>query len=143
MTGVRRWVATAAACIGVVTLMGCAAPVVGPPGACVPLIAVEPDTAAPGSTITVTSRGACRVTVPPEGLTITAAGVGNLNSAIHTAGAVDAEGALRVQLQLPKDFPLGEAWTGIDDWDYSSCPDNASCASPFGSFTVVERTAPS
>jgi hypothetical protein len=141
--GLPRWVATAAVCAGVVTLTGCGAPVAVPPGTCVPLIAVEPDTVAPGSTITVTSHGACRVTIPPEGLTITAAGVGNLDSAIHAAGAVDAEGALRVQLQLPEDFPLGEAWTGIDDWDYSSCPANASCASPFGYFTVVARTAPS
>jgi len=46
------------------------------------------------------------------------------------------DGAFRVQMTVPTDFPAGAAFAGIENWDYSACSDNASCASASVDFTV-------
>lgn len=48
------------------------------------------------------------------------------------------DGSFRVQLKLPDDFRAGDALAGVSNWDYSRCPDNASCAAPMGNFTLEQ-----
>ena len=52
----------------------------------------------------------------------------------------ELDGHWSVSVELPDDFPAGETTAGIDNWNYSSCPDNASCAGPVGSFRVEAPT---
>ena len=47
------------------------------------------------------------------------------------------DGDFRIALTLPSDFPEGEAYAGVENWDYSSCNGtNSSCAAAAGDFTV-------
>jgi hypothetical protein len=139
----RRPLARVCLTAGVTAMLvtGCASavPAASPevPGRCVPLINVQPERPSPGDRIVVTAPGTCRVAVPPDGLEITAAPVGDLTSAVRLTVPLGTGEPFHAELQLPDDFPLGEAWAGIEDWDYSSCPDNASCAIPYGYFTVI------
>ena len=99
---------------------------------------VDPKTVSPGGTITLRSDTTCDNEPPQEGWVVTAAPVGNQKE-LATATTHDRfDGSFRVTLTLPADFPAGDAYTGIDDWDYSFCSDNGSCASATGDFTVEQ-----
>lgn len=117
-------------------LSGCST--IGPgAGSCVvPRVQVEPTVVHPGDTITVVAEDACDVRMPDDGWVVGAGHVGGGGTLVHVTSADALDGSFRVELQLPDDFPIGEAYAGIENWDYSTCPDNASCASPTGSFTV-------
>lgn len=106
-------------------------------GTCVvPLVRVAPATAHPGDTITVVSDDSCDVEVPNGGWVVVAGHVGGGKTLVQVTAKNVFDGQFRVELTLSEDFPVGEAYAGIENWDYSTCPDNASCASPTGSFTV-------
>lgn len=47
------------------------------------------------------------------------------------------DGTFRVELDLPSGFPAGDAFAGVENWDYSECADTGSCASASASFTVT------
>lgn len=143
MAGAIRLLAIAAA-VATLTLSGCATVTptaeMGNPdaaGCVVPLVRVTPATVHPGDTITVVSGDPCDIPIPGEGWLVVAGHVGDGGARVHVTSDDELDGLFRVELTLPDDFPIGEAYAGIGNWDYSTCPDNASCAGPTGSFTVV------
>lgn len=108
-----------------------------PEAKCVPRVLITPSVAAPGEVITLTSDTECQATVPPGGWRIVAAHVGR-EPAVSVTTTERFDGDFEVTLTLPNDFPEGEAYAGVDNWDYSFCNDtNASCASATGDFTVT------
>ena len=119
-------------------LSGCSTPSPSPGSDyCVPRVSVTPAEVRPGDTITVEVESGCDAPTPPGGWVMTAAPVGELDRAVRTTVEEDLGDGLTVSIELPDAFPLGEAWAGILEWDYSGCPDGASCAGPTGSFQVV------
>ena len=125
--------------IGVMlALSGCSTPSPSPASDyCVPRVSVTPAEVRPGDTITVEVESGCDAPMPRGGWVVTAAPVGDLDAAVRTTVEEDIVDGLAVSIELPDSFPLGEAWAGILEWDYGDCADNASCASPTGSFRVV------
>ncbi|MDO8338636.1 MAG: hypothetical protein Q7T15_10335 [Microcella sp.] len=119
-------------------LSGCSTPSPSPASDyCVPRVAVTPAEVRPGDTIEVEVESGCDAPMPPGGWVVTAAPVGELDRAVRTTVEEDLADGLAVSIELPDTFPLGEAWAGLLEWDYGDCADNASCASPSGSFRVV------
>lgn len=116
----------------------------GPPPSswCVPRIIVEPVVASPGESITISSDTACDAAQPARGWHVIVAPVGQTESSINTTVTDDFDGSFSVTVAIPEDFPSGEAFAGIANWDYSACDDtnsvgsSGSCASASGSFTV-------
>ena len=104
---------------------------------CVPRVSVTPAEVRPGDTITVEVESGCDAPMPLGGWVVTAAPVGDLDAAARTTVEEALVDGLTVTIELPASFPFGEAWAGFREWDYSGCPDGASCASPSGSFRVV------
>ncbi|QHC67632.1 hypothetical protein GSU68_14355 [Rathayibacter sp. VKM Ac-2759] len=121
-------------------LGGCAmsSPPVGDdgPAGCVPLVRIEPRVASPGETVTVVVADGCDLETPEDGWDVVVAPVGGLESGVRSVVSTDLGEGFSVDVVLPADFPAGEAFGGIDGWDFSHCPDSASCASPTGDFTV-------
>jgi hypothetical protein len=127
------------ACSGALLLAGCSAALTDPSGqGCVPLVSVQPETVRAGDTITVVVSPGCDSAAPADGWVIRAAPVGKLDQAVRVSTSADLASGFEIELLLPKDFPPGAAFAGLDDWDYSNCPDNASCASPSGDFVVTD-----
>ena len=122
-----------------VVLTGCAQtrPGMGGAGGCVPLVSVQPQTVVAGDTITVTIAPGCNPETPADGWMIIGSPVGNLDAAVRTPLAADFADGLEVELQLPASFPSGPAFAGVDEWDFSSCADNESCAGPTTDFVVA------
>jgi len=119
-------------------LSGCSTPSPSPASDyCVPRFSVTPAEVRPGATITVEVESGCDAPMPRDGWVVTAAPVGDLDAAVRTTVEEALVDGLTVTIELPATFPLGEAWAGFREWDYSGCPDGASCASPTGSFRVV------
>lgn len=119
-------------------LSGCSTPSPSPASDyCVPRVSVIPAEVRPGDTITVEVDSGCDAPMPPGGWVVAAAPVGDLDRAVRTTVEEDLGDGLTISIELPDEFPLGEAWAGLDEWDYDDCADNASCASPTGSFRVV------
>ena len=119
-------------------LSGCSTPSPSPASDyCVPRVSVTPAEVRPGDTITVEVESGCDAPMPRGGWLMTAAPVGELDLAVRTTVEKDLGDGLTISIELPSSFPLGEAWAGLDGWDYGDCADNASCASPTGSFRVV------
>lgn len=104
--------------------------------ACVPLVRIEPRVASPGDTVTVIVDDDCDLEAPEGGWEVMVAPVGRFESAIRSTVAADLDEGFSVAIPLPPGFPAGEAFGGIDGWDFSHCPDSASCASPTGDFSV-------
>lgn len=48
------------------------------------------------------------------------------------------DGSFRATLALPGDFPTGESYVTVIDWDVGDCDDTASCAGPSDTFRVAE-----
>jgi hypothetical protein len=136
MTRLRRIApAVALASLGLV-MPGCTYS--SPPAGdfCVPRITVEPAVVSPGGTITMSSDTACDTAKPPGGWAVLVAPVGQVGLGVSTTVPDEFDGSFSVMFEVPDYFPSGEAFAGISNWDYSDCPDNASCASASGSFTV-------
>lgn len=123
--------------VAVGTVSGCTTSSVGDRAGCVPRTDVSPRTAHPGDVVTLTTTDACDVPVPDDGWEVSA--FAPVEGAQHTTVRSDEplDGSWSASVTLPSDFPLGEATFGIENWDFSTCPDDASCAAPFGSFRVV------
>ena len=105
-------------------------------GSCVPRMQVEPATVHLGDSFTVVSADNCNVTVTDGGWVVVAGHVGDEKALVDVRSSDTFDGAFRVKLNLPSDFPLGEAYAGVDSWDYSTCADPVSCAGPMVNFTV-------
>ena len=116
-------------------LAGCAANKVTSEN-CVPRMRIEPATVHPGDSITVQSADTCKVKIPVDGWVVVAGHVGAGKALVQVKRSAEFNGSFRVELTLPSDFPVGEAYAGVDNWDYSTCADTGSCAGPMGSFTV-------
>lgn len=130
------WIAVIAVVGMTLALTGCAANNIGG-GSCVPRMRIEPATIHPGDSITVASADKCNVKIPGEGWDVVAGHAGGGKALVHVKSSDPFDGSFRVELTLPHDFPVGQAYAGVDNWDYSTCPDAASCAGPMSSFTVV------
>lgn len=124
--------------IAAMVLSGC---VSAPPAEsyCVPRVTVSPAEVRPGDTITVSVESGCDADMPSRGWVVIAGPVGQRDLAVRTLIEAELVTGLTTTVELPADFPLGEGFAGLDAWDYSGCPDNASCASPTGSFRVVQN----
>jgi hypothetical protein len=76
---------------------------------------------------------------PPEGgWIVTAAHVGSAAVLAETTSDDQFDGSFVATLVLPDDFPHGQAYAGIGNWDYSFCEGrgSGSCASASGDFVV-------
>jgi hypothetical protein len=105
-------------------------------GNCVPRVHIEPAIVHPGGPITVVSTDKCNVKVPTGGWNVVAGHIGDGKALVREKSSGTFDGSFRAQLTLPGDFPLGDAYAGIKNWDYSTCADSGSCASPQGVFKV-------
>jgi hypothetical protein len=77
--------------------------------------------------------------MPAGGWVVKAAPVGQLDFAVRTVAETKLVDGFSATVVLPADFPVGDAFAGLESWDYSGCPDNASCASPSASFRVAQN----
>ena len=117
---------------------GCATGGRSAPGACVPRVEVSPKSAAPGETVTLSSEDIYETAPPANGWTVEVGHVGD-GDPVYSVTTVDTfDGLFRFELTLPRDFPTGEAYAGVADWDTSNCADNGSCASPSVTFQVAD-----
>jgi hypothetical protein len=105
-------------------------------GNCVPRVQIEPAIVHPGNSITVVSTDKCNVKVPGDGWTVVAGHIGDGKALVQGISSGTFDGSFRAKLTLPGDFPMGDAYAGIKNWDYSTCADSGSCASPQGDFNV-------
>lgn len=121
--------------LGLTALVGCSAsePV------CVPRLTVTPSQAHAGDTLTIESSDVCEVTVPRDGWRVVVSPTENRGpeTAVTTLEAFD--GSFSATVTLPDDIPEGDASAGVENWDYSTCDDTASCAGPYSGFTVLPR----
>ena len=134
MTRAPRLVA--AVSVALLSITACAAAPAAEEAFCVPRITVEPQSVAGGDTIILTSDDFCGAEMPEEGWAVSAAPQDRIDDAVVIRSTEEFDGAFRVDITLPIDFSAGPAFAGIDGWDYSGCPDDASCASPTGDFVV-------
>lgn len=104
-----------------------------------PRVEIEPVTAHAGSSISIAVDSGCDVETPEGGWKLIAAPVGHRESAVRVSVDENLADGFTAQLRLPEDFPEGEAFAGIDEWDFSKCSDSGSCASPTSGFTVTSR----
>ncbi len=131
-----RWLTLVLAlALGVPALGGCGA-LSG--SSCLPRISVEPSHASPGDTITVKSADKCDVKVPQGGWVIGAGHVGGGgDSLVSVTTDHSFDGSFSVRLTLPENFPVGESFAGVTNWDYSNCGSSVqSCAAANGNFYV-------
>ncbi|SDQ11086.1 hypothetical protein SAMN02800687_0360 [Curtobacterium sp. UNCCL20] len=122
-------------------LTGCSAsPEYGRAG-CVPRFTVTPDTARAGETVTFSTTDECDVDVPGGGWRIE---VSDSEGHRHEDRAHSDErfdGSWSVSVPLPAEMQPGDGMLSIANWDYSSCPGDASCAGPFGNLTVTRAAS--
>lgn len=140
---VRGFVAIGlAVVVGAGALSACTSSSGGGEGArsCVPQLTVRPGTAHPGDTVTVSSSDVCDVPVPDRGWTVSVRQPLEDGREVTVRSADPFDGSWSTSVALPADFPVGETSVGIDNWDYSSCDDGASCAAASG---VLRIRAPS
>lgn len=123
-------------------LSGCTSyPVSGPTAGCVPRFTVTPDTARAGDTVTFATTDECDVEVPDGGWRIDVQHQGENvpdDPAFADAARSDDafDGSWSVSVPVPSDIEPGDAWVSIRNWDYSTCPDDASCAGPSRDLTI-------
>jgi hypothetical protein len=103
---------------------------------CVPRMTVSPTTVTPGVSITLSSEDICDLAAPAHGWQVGVGSTAGGGSLVTARTPERFDGSFEVTIVLPTDFPSGKAYAGIDDWDYSMCPDNASCAVPAVTFEV-------
>lgn len=126
-----------ATAMAVLLMSGCASSPAPRSDLCVPQLKVAPSLPRPGDTITVTTKDHCDVDVPANGWLVVAAPVGELQAAVREVSRERIDGTFEMEVPLPSDFPAGEAFVRIENWDYSECSGSGSCASASGSFTVM------
>lgn len=120
-------------------LAGCSAsPVYGPPAGCLPRFTVTPDTARAGDTVTFSTTDECGVDVPDGGWRIEVSDDGGVRDDDIARSTDTFDGSWSASVRLPGDLRPGDGMLAIGNWDYSSCPDNASCAGPFGNLTITD-----
>jgi hypothetical protein len=136
-------IARALALVLALGLSGCVSSSPPPSSWCVPRIIVEPAIVAPGESITLSSDTECDVSQPPGGWDVIVAPIGQVENGVSTTVTDDFDGSFSVTVVIPEDFPSGDAFADIANWDYSPCDDtgvtsasSGSCASASGSFTV-------
>jgi hypothetical protein len=118
-----------------ITMTACASPNPSE-GGCVPRMSVEPRSVHVGDTVTFSTDDVCRVDVPAGGWRIEAHLPGGDGARATVRSAERFDGSWSARVVVPADFPVGDVSIGITNWDYSSCPANASCAGPFADVTV-------
>ena len=118
-------------------LPGCGTSLVPPDAVCVPELHVSPENPRPGRIVTVTADPACPT---PEGTEWTLR-IQPADSRIPLSQArvrPDADGTFSTEITVPPTMPAGPAIVWLTDyWDDRECPDQASCASAEGQFTVA------
>lgn len=118
-------------------LSGCVGRGEPPAGGCVPRIMIEPAEVSAGETISITSDTACDDAAPSGGWVVGAGHIPGGEPLVSVVTDEQFDGSFELSLTLPADFPEGEAWAGVQNWDYSFCAANASCAAATGDFTVT------
>jgi hypothetical protein len=103
---------------------------------CTPRFTIEPAVVPPGGTITLASDTECDAAQPNGGWSVLIAPVGRPDEGVRTTVTDVFDGSFSVNLSVPATFPIGEAFAGIENWDYSECRGSGSCASASASFTV-------
>ena len=116
-------------------LAGCSAPA----PACVPQLEVTPNPAHPGDRVQVRSSNVCGVAVPREGWRVDVSSGGEQHSVVSATTSQAFDGTFSVTVTLPNGIAEGDASAHIQNWDYSTCPDDASCIGASGYFTIVAR----
>ena len=96
---------------------------------CVPRMRIAPTTIHSGDSITVKSADSCNVKVPGKGWVVVAGHVGAGKALVQVNRWDEFNGSLRVELILPSDFLVGEAYAVVDNWGYSTCADTGSLES--------------
>jgi len=103
---------------------------------CVPRMSVTSGEVVRGEVVTLVTADVCEVAIPSGGWRVSAGHVGDGTALITAETDEELDGSFDVSLELPADFPTGDAWIGIENWDYSTCADASSCAGPSTTFTV-------
>ncbi len=135
----RAKAASAVALVLSLSLYGCSTSAIPDPTYCMPLVTVSPSSVHPGDTVTITVDDGCTMPTPEGGWELIAAPVGQRDVAVTGSTEADLSAGFTADLVVPADFPTGEAFAGIDNWDFSQCADTSgSCASPTGNFEVVD-----
>ncbi|GAA4267561.1 hypothetical protein GCM10022256_31730 [Frondihabitans peucedani] len=116
-------------------LAGCATPAVDR-GGCVPRFSIEPGVARVGDSLEFSSRDVCAVDVPRTGWRVAILVPGSAEARATVRSTETFDGSWTVRIVVPPGVPAGQASVTITNWDYSSCPDGASCAGPSAEFTV-------
>jgi len=133
-----RRIGSAVALMGLAMLVnGCTLSAPPATSLCLPRFAIEPSEVRPGDSIMLVSDTPCDVDPPEGGWAVLAAPSGMPDLGVRATTTEDFDGSFRVQLELPDDFPPGDAFAGIDNWDYSACSDGGSCASASVDFVVL------
>ena len=104
---------------------------------CVPRMSVSSGEVVRGEVVTLVTADVCEVELPSGGWRVSAGHVGDGTAVIVAETDEALDGSFEVSLELPADFPTGDAWIGIENWDYSTCDDAGSCAGPSTTFTVL------
>lgn len=130
-----KWILALALVLAVPALSSCSTP---PASSCVPRMFVDSLHVSPGGTITVTSDTTCDVPTPEGGWVVGARAVGPGSTSLVSVTSEDQfDGSFTVQLTIPDDFPIGEGYAIVENWNYSSCLDaNSSCAVASATFYV-------
>lgn len=121
-----------------VLVSGCAVQHEGPRDTnCVPRMSVSSGEAVRGEVVTLVTADVCEVAIPSGGWRVSAGHVGDGTALITAETRDELDGSFDLSLELPADFPTGDAWIGIENWDWSTCADAVSCAGPSTTFTVL------
>jgi len=122
-----------AAPLTLTALVGCSTP----KPVCVPRITVTPSEAHAGDTATVESPDVCEVTVPRDGWRVNISPTGDRGPSTTVTTSEAFDGSFSAEVTLPDDIPAGDASAGVENWDYSTCDDAASCVGPYGGLIVL------
>lgn len=106
-------------------------------GGCAPRMTVEPSSASVGDRVTFSSHDVCDVDVPEMGWRVEAHTSGDDASTASVRSTEPFDGSWSTDLVVPSDFAVGEASISVANWDYASCPDDASCAAPIAELTIT------
>ena len=106
-------------------------------GGCVPRMTVEPSSASVGDRVTFSSHDVCDADVPEMGWRVEAHTSGDDASTASVRSAEPFDGSWSTDLVVPSDFAVGKASISVANWDYASCPDDASCAAPIAELTIT------
>ncbi|WP_396656809.1 hypothetical protein [Microbacterium sp.] len=106
---------------------------------CVHRLDIAPQSAAPGSMVTVSTVDECDAEVPEGGWVLLLAPAGSPEQGVRTTVQATTGEGFTAELMVPVDMPIGEAFVAIDNWDYADCEDpGATCASASGDFVVEQ-----